>query len=179
MSFKEKSLIFREKILKLLHKDIQKVRIERYRLNGVTIGENCRIFTDIAFAEPYLVSIGNNVTIANHVNLLTHDNCVIKFMNNATDIIGKIEIGNNCFIGANVIILPGVTLADGVVVGAGSVVTKSCNVPNTILAGNPARPISTTDEVARKSAGIVYNLRGMSKEQRKKHILEKNTFVKR
>ncbi len=46
-------------------------------------------------------------------------------------------IGNDCWIGANAIILPGVTIGDCCVVAAGSVVTK--NVPSGVLvAGNPA-----------------------------------------
>ena len=41
-----------------------------------------------------------------------------------------ITIGNNCWIGGNVTILPGVTIHDNVVVGAGSVVTKDLESEN-------------------------------------------------
>ncbi len=51
-----------------------------------------------------------------------------------------ITIGNNCWIGANSVILPGVTLGDNVIVGAGSIVTKSFH-SNLVIAGNPARII--------------------------------------
>ena len=51
-----------------------------------------------------------------------------------------VEIGENCWIGERVIILPGVTIGEWSVVAAGSVVTKSVS-PYTIVAGNPARPI--------------------------------------
>ncbi|RLM26396.1 hypothetical protein BIY29_06150 [Brenneria alni] len=51
-----------------------------------------------------------------------------------------INIGDDCWIGNNVIILDGVTIGDGVVIGAGSVVTK--DIPdNTVSVGNPARII--------------------------------------
>ena len=47
-------------------------------------------------------------------------------------------IGEDCWFGGNVIVLPGVTIGRGVTVGAGSVVTK--DVPDfTCVAGNPAR----------------------------------------
>lgn len=49
-----------------------------------------------------------------------------------------IEIGSECWIGANAVILPGVKLADGCVVGAGAVVTKSFPAHSTIV-GVPAQ----------------------------------------
>lgn len=55
--------------------------------------------------------------------------------------LGKpIHIGEDCWIGGNVSIMPGVTIGKGCTVGAGSVVTKS--VPDFhVVAGNPARII--------------------------------------
>lgn len=54
---------------------------------------------------------------------------------------GEILIGNDCWIGDNVIILGGVTIHDGAVVAAGSVVTKDVP-PYAIVGGNPAKIIA-------------------------------------
>ena len=55
--------------------------------------------------------------------------------------VGKVRIGNNCWIGAHAIILKDVDLGDGCVVGAGAVVTKSFPA-GSVIAGVPAKPIS-------------------------------------
>ena len=56
-----------------------------------------------------------------------------------------IKIGNNVWIGGNVIVLPGVNIGDNVVIGAGSVVTK--DIPaNCVAVGNPCRVIRKINE---------------------------------
>lgn len=71
-----------------------------------------------------------------------------------------IHIGNNCWLGAGVIVLPGVTIGDNSVIGAGSVVTK--DIPENVVAvGNPCRvlrPIGEHDkEFYFKDRKINYN----------------------
>ena len=60
-----------------------------------------------------------------------------------------VTIGDNCWIGANVVICPGVTIGENTVIGAGSVVTR--DIPeNVVAAGNPCRvlrPIGERDEI--------------------------------
>lgn len=56
-----------------------------------------------------------------------------------------VHIGQNCWLGAGVIVLPGVTIGDGAVIGAGSVVTKDIP-PRTVAVGNPCRVLREIGE---------------------------------
>ena len=61
---------------------------------------------------------------------------------------GKVRIGDNVWIGGNVVICPGVTIGDNVVIGAGSVVTK--DIPAwSVAAGNPCKVIRKITEADR------------------------------
>ena len=117
------------------------------RYKGVQVGENCRILIKEFGTEPWLITVGDNVTITNGVKLLTHDGSTWLMKDEAGRryLYRRIKIGNNVFIGANSIILPGVIIDDDVIVAAGSVVTKS--VPSGyMVAGNPARKVRDFDE---------------------------------
>jgi acetyltransferase-like isoleucine patch superfamily enzyme len=86
--------------------------------NGIVIGENT------------IFAPGVKIMSANHefgnLDRLT-----------STD---PLVIGNNCWLGANALIMPGVRIGDNVIVGAGTVVTHSFP-DRVILAGVPARII--------------------------------------
>lgn len=122
---------------------------------NVEIGSNCRIMDrrlNLFGSEPYLIKIGNSVTLAEDVKLITHDGGVgvLRGRYPNINIYGRICINDNCFIGVNCIILPGVTIGPNSVVGAGSVVTKDV-APNCVVAGVPAREICSVDEYMDKA----------------------------
>ena len=117
---------------------------------GVKIGKDCLLCSSPMTREPYLINIGNNVTVSTNVTFVTHDNSIKLLYPEKSDVFGKIVIGNNCFIGENVTILYGVTLADNIIVAAGSVVTKSFRNSNIIIGGNPAHIINTWDKFSEK-----------------------------
>lgn len=56
------------------------------------------------------------------------------------DVKKGIKIGNGCWIGARVTILPGVEIKEGCVIASGAVVTSVCE-PNGLYGGVPARRI--------------------------------------
>jgi acetyltransferase-like isoleucine patch superfamily enzyme len=117
---------------------------------GVTIGEDCRLLnlTPGTFgSEPYLVKLGNHVTITSGVVFSTHDGGVWVFRREYPniDVFAPIIVGDNVFIGINTILLPGINIGNNVVIGAGSVVTK--NIPdNSVAVGTPARVIKSIEE---------------------------------
>lgn len=146
---------------------------------GVKIGEDVRLVSikplDGTFgSEPYLITIGNHVTVSGDVRFVTHDGGVWIFREAEPDIdvFGPIVIGNNVFIGYGAVILPNVKVGDGVVIGARSVVTK--DVPSgSVVAGVPARIIKTKDEYYESIKARKMCIRSLSVKQRKKILEEK------
>jgi len=129
--------------------DSSDINIMNLRNSGCTIGDNCRVFTSFFSKEPSLISVGDGTTISTNVTFCTHDNSVIKMNVPGTDIYGRIDIGDNCFIGMNSLLMYGIEIGDNAIVAAGSVVTKS--VPaGTVWGGNPAKYICDVESFRTK-----------------------------
>ncbi len=85
------------------------------------------------------IYIGDDTMIGPNVNISTAGHPIWpayrlkKYQHNQ-----QVHIGKNCWLGANVTVLPGVTIGDNTVVGAGSVVTKDLPA-NVVAVGNPCR----------------------------------------
>lgn len=85
------------------------------------------------------ITIGKGTCIAANVGLITANHDLYDLSKSAP---GKdINIGEECWIGMNSVILPGVTLGNHTIVGAGSVVTKSFPDGYIVIAGNPAKKL--------------------------------------
>lgn len=151
-------------------------KAELYRKHfGIKIGARCRFTGKLTWAtEPYLIEIGDDVTITQNVTFHTHDGGVGLFRSEhpGINLFGRIKIGNNVFIGSHVIIMPGVTVGNNVVIGAGSVVTKSLP-DDSVCAGVPCRPISSLEDYKNKALKKAVYISNTDPEKRKSEILEK------
>lgn len=136
----------------------QKPCIKVLQKNGLKIGKNLNVQNGsmIDISHCWLISIGDNVTLAPRAHILAHDASTKKFINYTK--IGKVEIGNNVFIGAGSIILPNVKIGDNVIIGANSVVCKNIE-SNVVVAGNPAKVINTLDKYLNKYNNISDDLK--------------------
>ena len=123
---------------------------EKLIKKGLKVGKNFKRLNGVILdpAHCWLITIGDNVTMAPRVHILVHDASTKGFLNYTK--IGRVNIGNNVFIGAESVVLPNVNIGDNVVIGANSIVTK--DIPsNSVYAGNPAKFICTIDEYIDKN----------------------------
>lgn len=114
--------------------------------NLITIGSNTFINTNAYFMDGAKITLGNNVYIGPSVGLYTAIHPLdYKRRNSGLEKAKPISIGDNVWLGGNVIVLPGVTIGSGSVIGAGSVVTK--DIPENVLAfGNPCKVIKNINQ---------------------------------
>lgn len=120
-----------------------------YGLN-IEAGDNFYANFNCTILDVGKVKIGNNVMFAPNVSLYTAGHPIHPDSRNSGYEYGiAITIGDNVWIGGNVVVTPGVTIGSNAVIGAGSVVTK--DIPdNVIAAGNPCRVIREITEEDRK-----------------------------
>lgn len=141
----------RNKIMKqILGKTGNFFRIEQpfmcdYGYN-IEIGENFYANHNLIILDGNKVKFGDNVFIAPNCGFYTAGHPVdVERRNKGLEYAKPIEIGNNVWIGGNVIVLPGVKIGDNTVIGAGSVVNK--DIPaNVVAVGNPCRVIKQIEQ---------------------------------
>lgn len=105
--------------------------------NRVQFGFGCGIYCDIEF--------GNSVLCANNVRFVGKDDHITNIVGKTIWDSGrgdsfKTYVGNDVWIGENVVVVAGVHIGDGAIIAAGSVVVKDVP-PCEIWGGNPARKI--------------------------------------
>lgn len=118
--------------------------------NHIKVGKNFFANYNCTILDVAQVTFGDNCLLAPNVAIYTAGHPIHPDSRNSAYEYGiSVTIGNNVWIGGNVVICPGVTIGDNCVIGAGSVVTK--DIPAwSVAAGNPARVIRTITEEDRK-----------------------------
>ena len=108
--------------------------------NNFFLNHNCTILDagKVIFGDHVFIGPSCGFYTANHpLNYTRRNQGLEKAL--------PIKVGNNCWFGANVSVMPGVTIGAGCVIAAGAVVTK--NMPeNSLIAGVPAKVIKTIEQ---------------------------------
>ena len=107
----------------------------------ISLGKDVHIYNTSSshFLGNGEITIGEGTYIGPNVGLITqnHD---LQDLSNFLPAKG-IVIGDCCWLGMNVVILPGVVLGNHTIVGAGSVVTHNFPEGHCLITGNPAKMI--------------------------------------
>ncbi|MEX0882152.1 MAG: acyltransferase [Cyclobacteriaceae bacterium] len=112
---------------------------------GLKVGNNSSIGPYAYIGCSGYIEIGNNVMMSPRVSIYSENHIFEDSQKPMIDQGVKrsyVKVGDDCWIAANVVILPGVTIGQGAVLAAGSIVTRDVP-PFTIVAGNPAKVIKT------------------------------------
>lgn len=109
--------------------------------NNIVLGKNVFINSNCYFMDGAKITVGDNVFIGPSCGFYTANHPLdYQTRNQGIEQALPILIGNNVWLGGNVIVLPGVKIGDGCVIGAGSVVTKDIEA-NSIATGVPCKVI--------------------------------------
>lgn len=107
----------------------------------INIGNFCYFAHNDWIGGQGQIEIGDNSIFGPNVVIISsnHD---LEFQSGPRftqpEILGRVCIGRNVWVGANSTILPGATIGENAVIGAGSVVTSDV-APNSLAVGNPAK----------------------------------------
>lgn len=110
------------------------------------LGDNVYVNFNLTVVDDVEIIVGNNVLFAPNCTLTTANHPINPDLRRkGYQYAKKIVIGNNVWLGANVVVLPGVTIGENSVIGAGSVVTK--DIPaNVVAMGIPCRVVREISE---------------------------------
>ncbi len=151
-----------------LHKD----PVQYFRSKGVAIGVGVEIFgarLSSFGSEPYLVAIGDRVTISHGVDFITHDGGTRIARGKFPDayLYGRVQIGDDCFLGAHSVLLPGAKVGAGSVIGCGSIVTGEIP-PGVVAIGAPAKPLRSVEEYIQRKRHLWIDTSGLSSDEKKR-----------
>lgn len=113
---------------------------------NISVGDNFYANFDCIILDVAEVIIGDNVMFAPRVGIYTASHPIDPSIRvDGLELGGKVTIGDNAWLCANVTINPNVNIGENTIIGSGSVVTKDIP-PNVIAAGNPCKVIREITE---------------------------------
>ncbi|MEJ5944041.1 sugar O-acetyltransferase [Pseudokineococcus basanitobsidens] len=114
--------------------------------SNVRIGARCFANFGLTALDVAAITIGDDVQIGPHVQLLTPTHPLDPDLRRAGwEAAAPITVEDGVWLGGGVVVCPGVTIGRDTVVGAGSVVTKDLP-PRVVAVGSPARVVRSLDE---------------------------------
>ena len=118
--------------------------------NHIKVGKNFFANYNCTLLDVGKITFGDNCLLAPNVSIYTAGHPLHPDSRNSLYEYGiDVTIGDNVWLGGNVIVCPGVTIGSNSVIGAGSVVTR--DIPEwSLAAGNPCRVIRKITEEDRK-----------------------------
>ena len=105
------------------------------------IGNGCFFNNDCSITCMGRVSVGENSIFGEGVKIYDHNyhiNNAGRLIKNSGHTLGEVIIGNNCWIGSNVVILKGANIGNNCVIGAGCVISGTVN-DETLVTLDPGR----------------------------------------
>ncbi|KAF4812274.1 Sophorolipid acetyltransferase [Colletotrichum siamense] len=114
---------------------------------NITIGDRFYANFNTVILDCAHVTIGDRVMFATGVSLITatHETSLQSRRDNI-EYAEPITIEDDCWLGANVTVLPGVTIGKGCTIGAGAVVNKDVP-PYSVAVGVPAKVVGKVDPI--------------------------------
>lgn len=114
--------------------------------SNITLGEGTFVNHGCYFMDGAPITLGSHVFVGPFCGFYTASHPLeAKARNAGLEKASPISVGDNCWFGANVSVMPGVTIGCGCVIAAGSVVTR--DLPdNSLAAGVPAKIKRTIDQ---------------------------------
>ncbi|CAI8810423.1 sugar O-acetyltransferase [Chryseobacterium sp. IT-36CA2] len=108
---------------------------------NIKVGENFYANHNLVILDCANVEFGDYVFIGPNCSFYTAGHPLDAEQRNAgLEYAHPIKVGNNVWLGGNVVVLPGVSIGNNSVIGAGSVVTK--DIPDNVVAvGNPCKVV--------------------------------------
>lgn len=112
---------------------------------NLVLGQGVYANHNLVVLDCALVTLGNHVLIGPNVVLSTAGHPLdASTRRSGLEFAYPITLGNDVWLGANVVVVPGVTIGDNTTIGAGSVVTRSIPA-NSVAVGNPCRVVKTLE----------------------------------